>query len=51
MDIKMKQVSGFTAAAEIKTAYPDAKIVIVTSFDNKGLREKAGLKPERAVTF
>jgi DNA-binding NarL/FixJ family response regulator len=41
MDIKMKQINGLTATAEIKAAYPDAKIVIVTSFDNKNLREKA----------
>ena len=41
MDIEMKQLSGITAAAEIKVAFPEANIVMVTNYNNANLREKA----------
>jgi CheY-like chemotaxis protein len=41
MDIKMKQVNGVAATAEIKAAYPEANIVIVTNYNDDRLRETA----------
>jgi CheY-like chemotaxis protein len=41
MDIKMKTVDGLTATREITSQYPDAQIVIVTSYDEPELREAA----------
>ena len=41
MDIKMKELDGLAAARQIKAAYPDANIVIVTNFDEADLREAA----------
>lgn len=41
MDIKMKTVDGLQATREIKTAYPEARIVIVSQWDTQALRKKA----------
>ncbi len=41
MDIEMGQVDGLTATKQIKEAYPDAKIIIVTNYDEPTLRERA----------
>lgn len=41
MDIAMKNVSGITATKLIKDQYPEAKIIIVTNFDDADLRESA----------
>jgi len=41
MDIKMKDMDGFTATREIKQAFADARIVIITSYDEPSLREEA----------
>jgi len=41
MDIRMGMVSGIQATREIKSAYPEARIVIVTDFDDAELREAA----------
>lgn len=41
MDIEMKQVSGIAAAAAITAAFPDANILMVTSYGDDILREKA----------
>jgi CheY-like chemotaxis protein len=41
MDLEMKEVDGLTATAQIKSAYPDARIVIVTNYDDVVLREAA----------
>ena len=41
MDIVMKEMDGITATRQIINTYPDAKIIIVTDFDDKMLREKA----------
>ncbi|MEN3332578.1 MAG: hypothetical protein V7641_1943 [Blastocatellia bacterium] len=41
MDIKMARVDGLTATREIKAAFPKAKIVIVTNFDDEAMREAA----------
>jgi NarL family two-component system response regulator LiaR len=41
MDIVMKDVDGLCATARIKEQYPDAKIVIVTNFDDFFLRQEA----------
>ncbi len=37
-DIELKQMDGITASRQIKTDFPEAKIVIVTISDNKRLR-------------
>jgi CheY-like chemotaxis protein len=41
MDLQLKAVDGLTARAEIITAYPEARVVIVTNFDDVVLREAA----------
>jgi DNA-binding NarL/FixJ family response regulator len=41
MDIAMKNVDGITATKMIKDQYPEAKIIIVTNFDEADLREAA----------
>jgi CheY-like chemotaxis protein len=45
MDIVMKEVDGLEATRQIKSVWPGAKIVIVTSYDDDELKEastKAG---------
>src|SRR5258707_1134653 len=41
MDIKMRDVNGIEATKAIISAHPDAKIMIVTQFNDSRLREKA----------
>ncbi|MEP7337597.1 MAG: response regulator transcription factor [Acidobacteriota bacterium] len=41
MDIKMAGMNGITATRKIKAAYPDARIVMVTGYDDAELREAA----------
>jgi CheY-like chemotaxis protein len=41
MDIKMQHMDGLAATRELKQAFPDAKVVIVTSHDESTLREEA----------
>ena len=41
MDIKMKQVDGFQATEAIRSAFPDAKVIIITQYDDPKLKEKA----------
>ena len=41
MDIVMKKMDGITATQQIIDTYPEAKIIIVTDYDDKMLREKA----------
>ena len=41
MDIEMKQVNGISATRQIKSAFPDANIVMVTNYDEAGLRAAA----------
>ena len=43
MDIEMKALDGITATKQIKAAFPDARIVMVTEFDNADWREAARL--------
>src|SRR5262245_60350807 len=43
MDIKMSNVDGLTATRQIKAAFPDARIVMVTGFDEQSLRDEARL--------
>ena len=42
MDIAMGEVDGITATAQIVTADPTAKVLIVTSYDGAELRQAAG---------
>ena len=41
MDLKMPVVDGIAATAQIKAAFPQARIIMVTEFTNDGLREAA----------
>jgi DNA-binding NarL/FixJ family response regulator len=41
MDIAMKDLDGISATRQIKAAYPDAKIIIVTGYDEAELRQAA----------
>lgn len=43
MDIKMKDMDGLAATRQIKAAFPDARIVMVTSYDEQSLRDEAQL--------
>ena len=41
MDIEMKGVDGITATRQIKAAYPQARIIIVTAYDDDNMRRAA----------
>lgn len=41
MDIKMKEMDGLAATRQIKAAFPEARIIIVTGCDNARLRAAA----------
>jgi len=41
MDVEMPKVDGLTATRRIIAEYPDAKIVMVTDYDEKDLRDAA----------
>lgn len=41
MDVQMPVVDGFEATKNILDAHPDAKIIMLTDFDDSALREKA----------
>jgi CheY-like chemotaxis protein len=41
MDIQMKTIDGISATRDIKSAFPDARIVIVTEYDDPNWREEA----------
>ena len=41
MDIQMRTLDGISATREIKLAFPDARIVIVTEYNDADWREEA----------
>jgi len=41
MDVRMNEVDGITATKQIKAADPEARIVIVTNYDDDALRKAA----------
>ena len=41
MDVRMPRLNGIQATRQIRAAFPAALIIIVTSFDEPGLREAA----------
>jgi len=41
MDIRMKRMDGLAATRQIKSDFPDARIIIVTGHDDPRLREAA----------
>ena len=41
MDIEMAEVDGISATRQIKAGFPNANILIVTNYDDAGLREAA----------
>lgn len=42
MDLRMKPVDGLSATAQIKAHSPEARVVIVSQYDDAALREAAG---------
>jgi two-component system response regulator DegU len=41
MDIKMTRMDGITATRAIRGSHPEARIIIVTNFEDRGLRSEA----------
>jgi CheY-like chemotaxis protein len=41
MDIKMAHTDGIAATRQITTAFPDARVIIVTDYDDMELRKEA----------
>jgi CheY-like chemotaxis protein len=41
MDIKMKEMDGLMATKQIKAAFPEARIIVVTGYDDPKLRDAA----------
>lgn len=41
MDVRMKLLDGIAATKQIKAAFPDARIIIVTEYDDPALRREA----------
>ena len=41
MDWEMKQVNGLSATRQVIASFPDAKVLIVTNYDEKDLRQAA----------
>jgi CheY-like chemotaxis protein len=41
MDIRMQEMDGIAATREIKASYPEARVCIVTDYDDKELRARA----------
>ena len=51
MDIKMREVDGFEATREIKAAFSDARVIIVSQWDSPAMRETARMAgAERYIT-
>lgn len=51
MDISLNDVDGLTAAREITTAWPGARVIIVTGYDGARLREAARQAGARAYVL
>ena len=41
MDIRMEQMDGLTATVQIREAFPQARILIVSNYDDRKLRQTA----------
>jgi CheY-like chemotaxis protein len=41
MDVKMKEMDGISATRQIRASYPEARIMIVTDYEDADLREAA----------
>jgi CheY-like chemotaxis protein len=48
MDIEMKDMDGITATRQIREAFPDARIVIVSNYDSDEVRAAASQAGARA---
>jgi len=51
MDIEMEPMDGFAAMRAIHAAYPDARIIIVTSFDDAQYRREASRQGARGYVM
>lgn len=51
MDIEMKHTNGIIATERIRAVYPQANIVIVTSYDDDCLRERAAAAGARGYVL
>ena len=43
MDVVMKEMDGITATEAVTRSFPEAKVIIVTQYDDADMREKATL--------
>jgi CheY-like chemotaxis protein len=41
MDVRMKHLDGITATRQILASFPDARVIIVTEYDDPALRKEA----------
>lgn len=41
MDVRMAGLDGISATRELKAVFPDANVLVMTSFDDPGVREAA----------
>ena len=41
MDVEMQEKDGFTATREIMEAHPEAKVLILTKYENRRMKEEA----------
>jgi CheY-like chemotaxis protein len=48
LDVRMRGMDGLSATRQIKAAYPEANIMIVTDFDDQDLRQAARKAGARA---
>ena len=51
MDIEMRVMDGITATKQIMAVFPEARVIIVTNYDNQSLRQAAGEAGARAYVL
>ncbi len=51
MDLEMKEMNGLQATKQIVASYPEAKVIILTNFDDALLRRQAQVAGARAYVI